>query len=360
MRGLYLHVPFCGRKCGYCDFDSAPYSAGTADAWLAALEKEAPAYAGLRGGFATLFAGGGTPTALSAPQLRRLLAAAEGLAGPLSGLREATFEANPETLDEEKASLLRAAGVNRVSLGLQAAQDRLLAELGRRSTKEDFLRAWKLLRGAGFDNLGADLMCGLPGQTEADFRESLGLLLELGAEHVSFYALEVHEGTPFHAAGVKERPELAADLYEAGTGLLEKAGLRRYEISNFARPGRECLHNLNYWRQGEYLGLGPSAASYLAGVRRANPPGAEEYIAAGGRPLPAYEEKLEGRALRAERLMLGLRLADGMELESDIISEFKGELDSLRGRGLIEYDGRRARIKKDRFYLSNAVFREFV
>jgi len=363
MNGLYLHVPFCGRKCGYCDFDSAPYSEAAADAYLGALEREAAAYAGLAGSFETLFAGGGTPTRLPAAQLRRLLAAVAPLTGPLQGLREATFEANPETIDAEKAALLKEAGVSRISLGLQTAQDRLLARLGRQATSADFLSAWKALRAAGFDNLGADLMCGLPGQAPEDFTGSLEWLLALGPEHISFYALEVHEGTPFHAAGVKEEPDLAADMYEAGAALLERAGYRRYEISNFARPGRECLHNLNYWRQGPYLGLGPSAASYLGGERRANGAGAAAYVTAlqqGGPPPLQYSEKLEGRARRAERIMLGLRLADGLELESDIISEFAAELERLLAQGLLEKEGRRFRISPGRFYLANAVFREFV
>lgn len=363
MRGLYVHIPFCRSKCGYCDFASAPGTPADIDAFLGALETEAALYAGLAGGFATLYVGGGTPSLLDRRQLRRLFAAVERLTGPIAGLAESTFEANPESMDAAKAALLKEAGISRVSMGLQAAQDRLLKRLGRVAMSADFAAAWAALRAAGFDNLNADLMCGLPGQTQEDFSASLDYLLGFAPEHVSFYALEVHEGTPFAAAGVGEEPDMAAGMYGYGAASLEAAGLPRYEISNFARPGRESLHNLNYWDQGEYLGLGPSAASYLDGERRANSPLTAAYAAAlsaGERPPLEYSEKLQGRAKRAERVMLGLRRAAGIELTDDIFIEFGPETERLLAAGLIERDGRRIRIKKDKFYVSNAVFREFV
>lgn len=363
MRGLYVHIPFCRAKCGYCDFASAPGTAEEIDAFLAALHREAASYKDLRGTFRTLYIGGGTPSLLSNAQLGRLFNTISGLTGPLGSLKEATFEANPESLDPEKAALIKEAGISRISLGLQAAQPELLKKIGRIAMPEDFRHAFGTLRDAGFDNINADLMCGLPGQTRGDFSESIEWLLALKPEHVSFYALEVHDGTPFSAAGVEEEPDAAADMYEAGAAALALAGLRRYEISNFARPGRESLHNLNYWRQGEYLGLGPSAASYLAGERRANTASTAAYVkaAASGDPVTRqYRETLSGRARDAERLMLGLRMTDGIELTEDIFIEFGQEISRLLEAGLIEKSGRRVRIKEDRLYVSNAVFREFV
>ena len=363
MRGLYVHIPFCRSKCGYCDFPSEAGAEGRIDAFLGALAAESSRYDGLAGGFDTLYVGGGTPSLLSPAQLERLCGLIETLTGPLSSLRESTFEANPESLDAEKAALLGNAGFSRASLGLQAAQDRLLKRLGRIAMYEDFLRAFKALRAAGFGNVNTDLMCGLPGQSPADLAESLDRLLELRPEHVSFYALEVHEGTPFAAAGVQEEPDAAAAMYEAAAARLGAAGLARYEISNFARPGRESLHNLNYWEQGEYLGLGPGAASYLGGERRANAAGVEGYLGAAEAGLPPpeqYREKLEGRAKRAERIMLGLRKTAGIELPEDIFIEFRPELERLAAAGFIETAGGRVRIKEDRLYVSNAVFREFV
>ena len=363
MPGLYVHIPFCRSKCGYCDFASAPGTAEDIDVFLEALAREAGACSALAGKFTTLYVGGGTPSLLSEKQLAALLRIIEGLTGPLGRLAEATFEANPESVDAGKAGLLKAAGVSRLSLGLQAAQDGLLRKLGRVAMAGDFLKAWELLRAAGFTNLNADLMCGLPGQTLKDFTGSLEWLLKLKPEHVSFYALEVHGGTPFSAAGIEEEPEEAADMYEAGTAALELAGLGRYEISNFARPGRQSAHNLNYWAQGEYLGLGPSAASYLEGERRANTCATGAYVKAAlaGEPIPVqYREKLDGRAKKAEKIMLGLRLTAGIELTDDIFIEFDEEISRLSAAGLVERTGGRLRIKEDRLYVSNAVFREFV
>lgn len=362
MPGLYIHIPFCRKKCGYCDFASTA-GTGRIDAYLEALEKEASAYRRLAGSFDTLYIGGGTPSLLSPAQLEKLFSITAALTGPAGRLAEATFEANPESLDAEKAGLLRRRGMNRVSLGLQASQDRLLRGLGRIAMSGDFARAYKALRAAGFDNINADLMSGLPGQSLADFRESLDWLLALRPEHVSLYALEVHEGTPFYRDGVKEAPDAAVEMYEAAAVALEAAGLARYEISNFARTGRQCLHNLNYWEQGSYLGLGAAAASYLDGERRTNTGDLETYVAstaASGIPAAGSRETLTGRARRAEKIMLGLRKTGGVELESDIIKEFSVEIDRLLGQGLIERTGRVIKIKSGRLYLSNAVFREFV
>ena len=363
MRGLYIHIPFCRARCGYCDFPSSAGREGLIDGYLKALDAEAALYQGLRGTFKTLYVGGGTPSLLSPAQLGALFTTLEKLTGPAAGLAESTFEANPESLDAEKAALLKEAGISRISLGLQAAQDRLLKRLGRIAMPGDFLRAFKNLRAAGFGNISADLMCGLPEQSQKDFDESLDWLLGLEPEHVSLYALEVHEGTPFHAAGVKEEPEAAAGMYEAAAARLAAAGLRRYEISNFARPGREARHNLNYWEQGEYLGLGSGAASYLDGERRANTASMEDYTEAAlsGRPVPEqYREKLEGRAKRAEKIMMGLRKTAGIELPEDIFIEFGQEIGRLLAAGLVERTGGRLRIREDRLYVSNAVFREFV
>ncbi|MBI4350056.1 MAG: radical SAM family heme chaperone HemW [Elusimicrobia bacterium] len=363
MRGLYVHLPFCRAKCGYCDFASAPGAPAEIDAFLEALAGEASAYGALKGKFDTLYIGGGTPSLLSARQLVKLFSVLSDVAGPLSRLAESTFEANPESLDVEKAALLKKAGMSRISLGLQASQDALLKRLGRIAMSGDFLKAFSLLREAGFDNISADLMCGLPGQTLKDFTGSIEWLLKLKPEHVSFYALEVHDGTPFSADGLKEEPEAAAAMYETGAAALALAGFRRYEISNFARPGHESRHNLNYWDQGEYLGLGPSAASYLGGERRANTAGAAAYVRAAlaGEEIPAqYRETLSGRKKSAEKIMLGLRKTAGIELPDDIFIEFEQELSRLAEAGLLERSGRHIKIREDRFYVSNAVFREFV
>ena len=363
MPGLYVHIPFCRRKCRYCDFASLAGKDALIGPYLEALGHEARRAKALPEGLDTLYIGGGTPSLLEPRQLETLFRTLETLCGPVKDLKESTFEVNPESLTPEKASLLKAAGINRVSIGLQASQDRLLDRLGRLASFEEFLKAFRALRLAGFDNLNIDLMTGLPDQSAGDFRETLKEVLALAPEHVSFYALEVHEGTAFAAEGVPEAPEAAADMFALAVPVLESAGFRHYEISNFARPGRESAHNLNYWEQGNYLGLGSSAASHSGGLRWANTKDPELYIkTAAGPEGPAleYSEVLTPEQRRAETLMLGLRKTDGIELTDDIFIEFKVRINKLAAQGLLEVTGRRVKIKKAALYISNAVFREFV
>lgn len=363
MPGLYVHIPFCRAKCAYCDFASTAGRGEAVDAYIAALAGEAARYGRLAGTFDTLYAGGGTPSLLSETQLAALFAALKPLTGPLAALRETTFEANPESVTERKAAFLRAAGINRISMGLQAAQERLLKKLGRIAMPDDFIKAFGCFRKAGFDNISGDLMSGLPGQTLDDFSASLELLLGLGPEHISLYPLEIHEDTPLGRQGIEEEPEAAAEMYGKAVRELARRGYERYEISNFARPGRASVHNLNYWEQGSYLGLGTAAASYIEGERWTNTADLDEYLAAAraGVPTPSHSrEKLSGRRKAAERIMLGLRKTAGIELESDIFIEFNKELARLKAQGLIEISGLNVKIRGDRFYQANAVFREFV
>jgi len=363
MPGLYVHLPFCRRKCGYCDFASLAGRDELIDPYLRALKAEAGRSKAVFAKPDTLYIGGGTPSLLGPERLQTLFSLIETGFGPIKDLREASFEANPESLTPEKAALLKTAGIGRVSLGLQASQDRLLDRLGRLASFEDFLKAFRHLRLSGFDNINIDLMTGLPEQSPEDFMTSLKEIMALEPEHISFYALEVHEGTPFAAQGVREAPEAAAEMFALALPVLEAGGFRHYEISNFARPGRESLHNLNYWDQGDYLGLGSAAASHSGGVRRANTKDPELYIrtAAGpGGPALEYSETLTPARRRAEKIMLGLRKTGGIELPEDIFIEFKERIDGLSARGLLEVSGRRIRIKREALYVSNVVFREFV
>jgi len=311
----------------------------------------------------TLYVGGGTPSLLDERRLEELFSLINGAFGPVKTFKESTFEINPESLTEGKAAALKTAEITRVSLGLQAVQNRLLTRLGRLARFEDFLKAFNLLRSAGFDNISVDLMTGLPGQSAGDFRETLDRVTALRPEHVSFYPLEIHKGTPFFEEGVPEEPGAAADMFEMSVPLLETAGFRHYEISNFARPGRESLHNLNYWDQGDYLGLGASAASHRNGDRWTNVASPERYISTAGRaagPERSESETLSSGGRRAERIMLGLRKTAGIELPEDIFIEFSEHLAALSAKGLLEISGRRVKIKKEALYVSNAVFREFV
>jgi oxygen-independent coproporphyrinogen-3 oxidase len=363
MPGLYVHIPFCRRKCNYCDFASLAGKDELIGPYLRALETETERSKDFAGRPDTLYIGGGTPSMLGPKELQNLFSLLEKSFGPVKNLKESTFEANPESLTPEKIEILKAAGISRVSLGLQASQDSLLNRLGRLASFDDFLKTFKQLRMAGFENINIDLMSGLPGQSPEHFLETLDRTLSLNPEHLSFYALEVHEETAFAAEGIREAPETAATMFELAGPIIEAAGFGHYEISNFARPGGESLHNINYWDQGDYLGLGAAAASHKAGLRRANTKDPELYIKTAANPEgPALEyfETLTQAQRWAEKIMLGLRKTGGIELPGDIFIEFKERINKLSAQGLLEVSGRLVKIKKEAFYISNAVFREFV
>lgn len=265
--GLYLHIPFCVSKCGYCDFFSAPATEETIDAYAAALCRSLDRWGKrLMRPADTLYFGGGTPSLLGGTRIAAILEAAKAA----FGLEEAeiTLEANP---GDDLAGTLKAAaraGVNRVSLGVQSGVDSELAALTRRHSADDAVQAVKAARAAGIENLSLDLMLGIPGQTEESLEKSLDFLTALEPEHISAYLLKIEAGTPFE----RERPavadeDLSADLYLAAVGYLTDRGYRQYEISNFAKLGYKSRHNLKYWNCDEYLGLGPSAHSFLNGKR---------------------------------------------------------------------------------------------
>lgn len=359
MPGLYIHVPFCRSKCGYCDFYSVP-GAGEAmfDRWLAALEREASFYLGFRAD--TLFIGGGTPSVLPPDRLRRLLELARSFAAG-GTFAESTIEINPGSLDAGKAEAMAAGGLNRASLGMQSDSLRVLETL--RREPGDAAAAVRTLRGAGFSNISLDLMTGVPSQTEEEVRSALRSALALGPEHISVYPLEVHGGTPLGAAGVPEDPDGAESAWRLLSEGLEAAGYRRYEISNFARPGGECRHNLNYWRGGDYLGLGPAAASHFSGLRYASAPDLEAYCSAledGRQPPRSSLETLSPRQRAGERVMLGLRLAEGIEAGDSIFIEFKTELEELLAAGKLELEKGRIRLPGEDLYVSNSVLSRFV
>jgi oxygen-independent coproporphyrinogen-3 oxidase len=320
--GVYVHIPFCVAKCRYCDFVSRPLAAGALEPYLAALEREIAAApeAGRRAG--TVFFGGGTPSLLDGGQLGRILAAVRSTFS-VEPAAEISVEANPGTLSAAKAADFQALGVNRVSLGVQSLDDDLLARVGRRHTRRDALAAFELLRAAGFDNLGVDLIHGLPGQSPSTWRRDLARAIDLGPEHLSLYALGIEAGTPFAADRAAGRLELPGEHEELemlalARELTARAGYERYEISNFARPGRRCRHNLDCWNLAEYRGFGAGAHSFLrtpAPLRLANTPDVDDYVlrVASGEGAVALREEPAPRQFAGEALMLGLRTADGIE-----------------------------------------------
>lgn len=353
-------------KCFYCDFTAFSGQNAAADRYVAAVLAEAD----LRraGPVDTLYVGGGTPTELTAAQLRALLSGLAERFGPLSGLRESTVEASPESATGERLDALAEAGVGRLSFGLQTASDRLLERVGRRHTFADFRAVWDAARRRGFA-LNVDLIQGLPGQTTADARDDLEAVLGLGPDHLSIYTLQVEDRTLFGKREVEVDPDLAREAMEATLGRLAAAGFVHYEVSNWAKPGREAVHNIGYWVDRPGLGLGCGAAGHLAGVRYENEGRLKAYCEAveAGRLPVASAERLEGKAKLGETMMLRLRMLEGLSLTPEMQTAFRRELESLLARGLVELLGGacsgclpRLRLTREGLFLANEVFREFV
>lgn len=374
MAGLYVHIPFCLARCAYCDFLSfaVPPGSPEIDLYLDALEREIELRsATLDVPFDTVYIGGGTPTVLSPTQLGRLLRSLRRFrAGPDA---EVTVEANPGTVDEARLDALRMGGANRLSLGVQTLEDRLLERAGRVHRAADAAAAVGAARAAGFANISVDLIYGLPGQTVTGWATTLRSVIDMGLEHVSAYALMVEEDTPFGgelAAGRLDLPsetdqETMGDLV---TEVLADGGYEKYEISNYARPGCRCRHNLNYWENGPYIGLGLGAWSHWEGARCRNyhQPAAYTAALAGGRIPTGEKEDVGGRTEMIDTAIMGLRLADGLDLagfERRFGMAFS-EAFPVAGRLLetpwLEAAGGRLRLTPAGLKVSNRILAEFV
>ncbi|MDA8099651.1 MAG: radical SAM family heme chaperone HemW [Nitrospiraceae bacterium] len=319
---LYVHVPFCVSKCRYCGFYSTRYDAELAERYIEGIRKELRLSSDiLKREICSIYMGGGTPSMLSAGQLKTLCVdLAEGT--DRTPDCEWTMEANPGSLTAEKLDVLLAAGVNRLSIGIQSFSDALLKFLGRPHSAEEGRSAVVSARNAGFRNIGIDLIFGIPGQTEQEWSNTLDQAVHLSPDHVSAYSLSIDEGSQFcHLAvsGGMALPdeEQVADRYCQTVGKLEAAGYAQYEISNFSKPGFACRHNLAYWERNEYLGIGPSAWSFLGNERWWNIADVRQYAAlleAGTSAVGGREMVDEAQSL-TETLMLGLRLSAGIALE---------------------------------------------
>lgn len=347
---LYIHIPFCVKKCAYCDFLSAPADRHTIAHYMDALEKQLVKQAAFfkenQTSIDTVFIGGGTPTILTLEQLARLLdiVKTQFLLAPDA---EVTIEANPGTVTGKKARLLAQGGVNRVSLGLQSACERELRLLGRIHSYEDFLRSYEHLREAGIQNLNVDLMSALPGQTPASYEKTLHQVLALRPQHISAYSLIIEEGTPFfeqYRADEKLRdagkqPQLLPSeeseraMYELTGELLAAHGYERYEISNYAKAGYVCRHNIGYWTGEQYLGAGLGAASYINGTRFCNTAQMDEYLA--GDTSPREEQVLTKADQMAEFFYLGLRMTQGVQ-KSAFVARFGMHPEQVYGEVLTE------------------------
>jgi len=367
--GAYVHVPFCTKRCGYCSFNTAPYLEAAVPRFLRALDVEialagaAPWSTGVR--LRTIFLGGGTPSLLAPDELAGVLDALRARFG-IEPDAEITVECNPESVSAERLAGYRAAGVTRISLGVQSLDDRVLPTLDRLHSAADARRAFDGARAAGFPHVSLDLIYGLPGDDGAGWQRTVREALAWAPDHLSAYALSLDEGSAWTASGVRGLPaeDAVAAQYRALTRLAAEAGFEHYEVSNYARPGHRSAHNQVYWHAEEYLGLGPGACGFLGDVRYGNAKPLERYCATleAGRLPVATHEALTARQRLAERLFLGLRTSDGVPaawLEERLALErgrLPERLDDWRARGLLETRGDRMRLTEEGFFLSDALF----
>ena len=359
---LYLHIPFCLQICPYCSFYKDIAGPGKADPLVDAVIREAEIFGG-RCAPETIFVGGGTPTALSVSQLERLF---NGLKRHLdfSEVTEFTIEMNPATVTGRKADLLRAHGVNRVSMGVQSWDPDLLKVLGRVHDAEQVRKSFAVLRAAGYDNLNLDLIYGVPGQTLAQWEQSLRSTIDLQPEHISAYCLTYEEDTEYferlQRGEFRENSEQDAGFFERGVELLSAAGYAQYEISNYARSGRVCRHNVAYWEGADYLGLGPSAWSTVNHRRWQNIPDTAAYVRAVQaeiRPV-STEEYLPDETREAEIIAFGLRMNAGIDPAR--LTGNRELVKTLREEGLLEDHGPRVRLTARGRLLADEIAAELI
>ncbi|MCC7300274.1 MAG: radical SAM family heme chaperone HemW [Verrucomicrobia bacterium] len=353
MSGLYIHIPFCVRKCSYCAFYSLPMPWKNVPEFFQGLGKELN---NLPPDFfpETIFIGGGTP---SAPDIQTL----ETFSPMLKRFKPVEFsvEANPGTVDAAKLALLKWSGVNRLSIGVQSFDFQCLETLGRIHSAEQAEAAFRLARAVGFENISLDLIFGVPGQTMEMLESDIDRALALSPEHIAIYNLMYEEGAPLTKRNLPRLDEeMERDMYDRIRSRLQAAGFLHYEISNFAKPGFECRHNLLYWSGGEYIGVGPAAHSHWNGVRWANVSDVNDYCSSG--PRREFEEMLESDAKERETLVMGLRQLAGVEVSSRLWKPLEESFRSLEKEGLLVITGRHVRLSEKALFVSDAVFAELV
>lgn len=368
--GLYIHIPFCRSKCYYCDFYSIVYDRGLIDRYLKNMEKEILLYSQQYARthvIDTVFIGGGTPTMLEGRQIKNLMAKVNGCFTLLKNA-EITIESNPESLTGEHLRVFREMNINRISLGVQTFQDRILKLTNRPTDREEILKKIGLIKKFKMSNLSLDLIFGLPEQTFSVFKQDLKTALDFRPQHLSLYGLMMDKKTPLYKLYLKKKSIFPTDedhvrFYQYARHLLERHKWVQYEISNFARPGFACRHNLKYWKGAEYLGIGASATSTMDRRRWTNICRITDYSAkleAGERPVMKYE-KLTKTKTYNEKVMLRLRLREGLVLkdlepaERRILESKKGEIRELVQMGLLQSDGSRLTIPLKGTMVSNEV-----
>ena len=368
---LYLHIPFCIKKCDYCDFLSGPSTRAGQEAYIYALLREMEAVSKnlKKRPVDTVFIGGGTPSVPECDVMEKLL---QGLRDYFlfSADAEVTIEANPGTLTPEKLSIYRKYGINRISIGLQSPNNKELAMLGRIHNYAQFLESFQMAREAGFSNINVDLMFAIPGQTGEAWRQHLYQVAELNPEHISAYSLIIEEGTPFAEQNLDLPDEdTEYQMYEDTAGILAEYGYQQYEISNYAKDGYACRHNIGYWKRTEYLGLGLGASSLYGENRFSNTRDMQEYLGFSGNTERIRKDvlKLSLKDQIEEFMYLGLRMTEGIS-EIDFEQNFGQKLENIYGSvlqkyketGFLEKTGANWRFTRKGIHVSNHILAEFL
>lgn len=368
---IYIHIPFCVRKCLYCDFLSAPAHDGEVENYvnllLREIEEQSIFYGDHR--VISIFLGGGTPSLLPAGETGRILERVRERFAVAEDA-EITIECNPGTVTAEKLVDYITYGINRLSIGLQSTEDEELKRIGRIHDYDTFLETYRLAREAGFGNINIDLMAGLPGQSIESYRKTLERVVLLAPEHISAYSLILEEGTPLYVNRESYTfPDEDEDreMYELTEKVLGQAGFWRYEISNYAKAGRECRHNKVYWRRGDYAGFGLGASSMVGNVRWKNPDGYADYAACVERTGRCEVQPLTVQEQMEEFMFLGLRLTEGVDLGEfrryfgKSADEIYGkQIRTFTGQRLMEREGERLRLTPRGIDVSNTVFAAFL
>ncbi|MEC0166837.1 radical SAM family heme chaperone HemW [Paenibacillus graminis] len=372
---VYIHIPFCTNKCFYCDFNSYVLKDQPVMDYLRALDREMELTVKHTppGVIKTIFVGGGTPTVLKPDEMAYFLESIRTHFPQWDENIEFSMEANPGTTDKDKLAVMKEGGVNRVSFGVQAFQNELLSGIGRIHNVDDVYRSLENARSAGLHNLSVDLMFGLPNQTVDMLRESIGKALELDLPHYSIYSLKVEENTLFHTLFNKNKLPLPSEedeleMYLLLMSTMEAAGYGQYEISNFAKPGMESRHNITYWRNEDYYGLGAGAHGYVKRQRHMNIKGVNPYIEASHSGLPRLDTfQISAQEAMEDFMMVGLRMREGVsdqafraQFGKSLQDIFAGSLKKMLAAGLIEQDGDTYRLSKQGILFGNDVFGEFV